>query len=165
MFCLQNTQDTSWGWLWVLKISSKVWVLKQTQSAMLCRVSHMTILTMVIWVMNVWNQPCESFITCLSPFCDWSCQFVHGPQDVRSSNSCQIQAFQDNLWANFWKFSNWFQLLLFELMVVQTRMRNFVKFLHFLVCQFTVSLKTFLSMSFHVVWPRCDLCVRFLPSL
>ena len=58
IFCFQNTQDISWGWLWVLKISNKVWVLKQTHSAILCRVSHMTMLTIVSCVMNVWNQPC-----------------------------------------------------------------------------------------------------------
>ena len=101
---------------------------------------HMTVLTIVISVMNILNQPCKSFITCLTSCCDWSCQFVHGPQDIRSSNSWQVQAFQDNLWANFWQLSNWFQFLLFELMVVQTRMRNFVKLLHILVCPFTVSL-------------------------
>ena len=44
-------------------------------------------------------------------------KFVHGPQDVRSSDSCQVQAFQDNLWANFWQFSDWFKFFLLELMV------------------------------------------------
>ena len=51
----------------------------------------------------------------------------------------------------------------FELMVVQTRMRNFVKLLHFLVCQFTVSLNALLSMSFHIVRPRYCLYLRFFP--
>ena len=46
----KNTQDTSWGWLWILKISRKIGVLQQTQSAMVCRFSHMTILTKVICV-------------------------------------------------------------------------------------------------------------------
>ena len=44
------------------------WVLEQTQSAVLCRVSHMTMLTIVICVMNVWNQSCQSFVASLSPF-------------------------------------------------------------------------------------------------
>ena len=36
-------------------------------------------------------------------------------------------------------------------MVFQTRTSNFIELLHFLVCQFTLSFNTFLSMSFHVV--------------
>ena len=114
--------------------------------------------------MNIWDERCKSFITCLSPFCDWSCQFLHGQQDVKPNNSCQVQAFQDCLWANFQQFSNWFQFLLFEMMLVQTRMRYIVKLLYFLVCHFTISFNTFLSMSFHVVGPRHCMCLRFLPS-
>ena len=113
--------------------------------------------------MNIWDERCKSFITCLSPFCDWSCQFLHGQQDVKPNNSCQVQAFQDCLWANFQQFSNWFQFLLFEMMLVQTRMRYIVKLLYFLVCHFTISFNTFLSMSFHVVGPRHCMCLRFLP--
>ena len=37
-------------------------------------------------------------------------------QDVKSSDSCQLQAFQDNLWGNFWQFSDWFKFFLLELM-------------------------------------------------
>ena len=114
------------------KAASKVWVLKQTQSTMLCHVSHMTILTIVICVMNIGNHSCSSFVTCLSPFCDWSRKLVDWPQDVRSSNSCQNQALQDNLRASFWQFSNCFKFLLFELMIVQTRMRTFKELLHLL---------------------------------
>ena len=83
---------------------------------------------------------------------------------IRSSNSCQVQAFQDNLWANFWQFSNWFEFLLLELMVIQTGTWNFVKLLHFLVCQFTVSPNTCLSMSFHVAGPRYSFRVRLFPT-
>ena len=42
MFCFQKYTRHLLRLTWVLKISSKVWVLKQTQSAMLCSVSHMT---------------------------------------------------------------------------------------------------------------------------
>ena len=81
------------------KISSKVWVLEQTQSTMLSNVAHMTILTIVICAMNVWNQRCLSSVTCLSPFCDWPCKLVDRPQNVRSCDSCKVQAFQEILWA------------------------------------------------------------------
>ena len=36
-------------------------------------------------------------------------------------------------------------------MVIQARARDFVQSLHFLVCQFTISLNALLSMSFHVI--------------
>ena len=62
---------------------------------MLCRVSHMTILSVVTCVVNVWNQSCQASVASLSPFCDNSCKLVDRPQDVRSSNSCQAQASQD----------------------------------------------------------------------
>ena len=39
-------------------------------------------------------------------FCDGSCELIHWPQNVRSPNSCQVQACQDNLRANFWQLSN-----------------------------------------------------------
>ena len=112
----KNTQGTSWGRFWVLKVASKIWVLEQIQSAALCRVSHMTILSEFVRMMRARNQPCQASVTCLSSFWDWSCKLFYGPQDVRSSNSCHVQACQDNLWANFWQFSKWFQFLLFELM-------------------------------------------------
>ena len=76
-----------------------------------------------------------------------------------SSNSCQVQAFQDDLWANFWPFSNWFEFLLLELMFIQARAWNFVQLLHFLVCWFTVSLNALVSMSLHVGRPRYCLCL------
>ena len=126
----------------------------QTQSTMLSRVTHMTKLSEFICVMNVRNQCCKSSVACLSPFCDCSRKLVDRPQNVKSTTSCQVQAFQDNLWANFWQFSNWFEFLLFELMIIQTWTWNFVHLLHFLVCQFTVSLNVLLSMSLHVVGPR-----------
>ena len=86
---------------------------------------------LVVCVAISWNQSCQSSVTCLAPFCDWSCKLVHGPQDVRSSNSCQRQAFQDKLWANFWQFSNCFELFFLELMIIQAMIWNFVKLLHF----------------------------------
>ena len=74
-----------------------------------------------------------------------------------------VPSFQDNLWANLWHFfSNWFEFLLY--LIIQTRAWDFVKLLHFLVFQFTVSLNAFLSMSFHVVRPRYGFCLRFFPS-
>ena len=42
------------------------------------------------------NQSCQASVTCLNPFCDWSRKLVDWPQDIRSSNSCQVPAFQDN---------------------------------------------------------------------
>ena len=93
----------------------------------------MTMLSVITRVMNVGDQKNEAFATCSAPFCDSSCKFVHGPKNVKSTNSGQVQAFQDNLWAYFREFSNWFQFLLLEVMVVQTRSWDFVLAISFIV--------------------------------
>ena len=113
------------------------------QSTMLSRIAHMTILSEIFCVMNVWNQSCKPSVTCVSPFCDSSRKLVDRPQNARSSNSCEVQAFQDIWWANFWQFSNWFEFLLLELMIIQARTWTFVQLLHFLVCKLTVSFNAF----------------------
>ena len=41
------------------------------------------------------------------------------PKTGMSSNSYQIQALQDYMWAYFWQFSNWFQFILLEMMVIE----------------------------------------------
>ena len=64
--------------------------------------------------------------------CDWSCTLVHWPKQVTTSNSCQL-SMSINLRANFWLLSNWFNFLLFELLIIQMKMRNFVKLLHCLL--------------------------------
>ena len=48
---------------------------------MLSRVTHMTILSVFTCVVNVRNQYCQLSVTCLSPFCDYSCTFVDRPQE------------------------------------------------------------------------------------
>ena len=66
--------------------ASKIWVLKKTQSALLSCITHMTENVSIrtcengkINLVNRRNEPCQSQV----------------------SNSCQKQAFQDYLWANF----------------------------------------------------------------
>ena len=51
-------------------------------------------------------------------------------------------------------FSHWIMFFLFELMIIQVRTWNFEKLLHFFVCQFVISLKTFSSKSLHVAGSR-----------
>ena len=108
---------------------------------MLCCVSHMTKLSEIerdefkkSALLIICHMP-DSILSLISQAC-WltiECQIVQ-------SNPCQVQAFQDNLWANFWQFSNRFEFLLLELVIIQARTWNIVQLLHFLVFQFTVSL-------------------------
>ena len=88
-------------WFRVLKVTTKIWVLKWTQSTMLCCIFNMTNLTVVSCVMNAWNWSCQLCVTRLCPFSDWSSKVVCWPLNVWSTNSCKIQAFQHNLWADF----------------------------------------------------------------
>ena len=85
---------------WIFESSrspSKVWVLAQSQSTMLRRITHMTMLSVVTCVMNVSNQTSQAFVRCSCPYSDWLSKFVDRPQNVRPTNSCQVQAFQDYL--------------------------------------------------------------------
>ena len=72
------------------------------KSTMLSRVSHMTILSEVTCVMNIWNQSFQTSVASLSPFCDCTSKIVDRPQNVWSSDSCQVLACQCSLWANLW---------------------------------------------------------------
>ena len=54
----------------------------------------------------------------------------------------------------------WFDrvtLVLLELVIIQTRTRNFVQLIHFLICQITVPLDAFLSMSLRS-WDEATVC-------
>ena len=102
MFQLQNTQDTSWGWFWILKIASKVWVLKQT-SLQCCAVlpTWQCCRNSFVWWMyeiylaNRLSHAWLHFVTALA-------SLLTDHRNVKSSNSCQVQVFQDNFWAHFW---------------------------------------------------------------
>ena len=76
---IQNAQCSSRSGFWISKISCKVRVLKQSQSALLSSVSHMTILFVVTCVMNIWNQSIQAFVTSFGPFCDGSCELIYWP--------------------------------------------------------------------------------------
>ena len=150
----KNAQCSSRSGFWVLKVSCKIGVLKQSQSALLCSISHMTILFVFTCMMNIWNQSIQAFVTGLGPFCDWSCKFVHWPENIRSSNTCQVQAFQDNLRAYLWQFSNRCHFFFLEVVVIVAWCRYFVELLCRLVCQLTIPFHTFLCMTFHITRPR-----------
>ena len=106
---------------------------------------------------------CQAFVTRSCQFCVCcSGKFVYGPQNVKSTNLCQMQAIQDHLRAYLWqKVSNWFLVLLLELMTIQARTWNCVQLFSLVGRQFRVSLNAFLSMSFHVVGPRYSLALGF----
>ena len=131
---------------------------------MLSSVAHMTILSEFICVMNVWNLSCQSSVACLSPFlwlllqvC-WQTTECLVFQIVTSTNSFKAVCEQtcDNSPTDP-------SSSCLKLMIIQARTWNFVYLLHFLVCQFTVSLNAKSSMSFHVVGPCHKLCVRLFP--
>ena len=76
------------------------------------------------------------------------CKFVHWTQHVWSTNSCKMLTLKkNNLWANFWQFSNWFQIFLLELVIIQARTGNFVKLLCLLFRQF--------ALPFHTLFWAC----------
>ena len=125
---------------------------------------HMTVLLVVLCMMNVRNKSCQSSVTCLSPLCNCTGQFMDRPLSIRTSNSCKVEAFQHNVQAYFGQFTLWLKFLFFELVIIQARTWNFVQLHNCIVCQFTISVHKFLSMSFHVIRLCNCFCVRFFPS-
>ena len=93
----KNAKDSLRSWFWILKVTSKIWVLEQTQSTLLSRRTNMKILSVVICVMNVKDQACQWSVTCSCPRSDWSSMFVCFPWSVWSTISYQVQTFQDKL--------------------------------------------------------------------
>ena len=91
------------------------------------------------------NQTSQAFLF------DCSCKFVCWPQNVWSTNACQIQAFQDNLRPHFdispadpncsslnWRSSRHGVATLYSFWVVLYR-------------QLAISLHTLLCMTFHII--------------
>ena len=70
----KNAQRPARSRFWVLKISCKIGVLKQSESAMFGRLTHMTILSVFTCMMNIWNQSIQTFVTGLGPFLWWIVQ-------------------------------------------------------------------------------------------
>ena len=101
--------------------------------------------------MNVWNQSRQAFVTSLGPFSHGSCKFTHRMWNIRFSNTCLVSAFQNNLRACIWQFSNRFCFFFFEVVVIDAWSRHFVELLGRLVCQLTISFHTLLCMTSHVM--------------
>ena len=118
----------------------KVWVLEQSHSTMLSRVSHMAILSVITRVMSVRNQTNQASVTSSGPLCDYSCKFVHEPKKVKSTNEGQRSAFQDILKKQAFDNSPTVSSSVFfqKLMVSKTWNRDFVPLLNLFVCQFAI---------------------------
>ena len=99
------------------------------------------------------NQSIHAFVTCFGPFCDGSCKFIHWPYNIKSSNPCQVSAFENNWRTCLWQFSNRFCFFFFEVVVIDAWSRYFVELLNLLVSQLAISFHTFLGMAFHVIRP------------
>ena len=75
----KDAQGSSRSGFRILKISREVRVLKQSQSALFCSVSHMTILFVFTSVLDVRYQSVQAFVTSFGPFCYGSCKLIHWP--------------------------------------------------------------------------------------
>ena len=149
----KNAQCSTRSRFWVLKISRKIGVLKQSQPALFRSVTHLTILFEFTCVMDVRYQSIQAFVTNFYPFCNRPRKFVHWPWNIGSSNTCQEKAFQNSLRACIWQFSNRF-CFFFEVVVIDAWSGYFVELLSRHVCQLTISFHTFLGMTFHILGPR-----------
>ena len=76
-------------------------ILKQSQSALFCIDSHVTILPVTTHAIDVRNQTSQVSVTVSCPLRDCSGQVVHRPHNVKSADAHQLKAFQSDLRANF----------------------------------------------------------------
>ena len=107
----------------------------------------------------------QTSVTSSCPFGDWSSKFAHWPENVRSTNSCQIQTLHDNLRAYFWQFSNRFPIL--PSWNDDHPCKDLRRCTIALSCCSPIRniSRRISRMSFHVVRPCNRRCVRFSPTL
>ena len=150
----EDTWDSSWGWFWILMVTSEIGVLEKAESAVLSCITQMTKLSVVIRVMNVGYQPTWTSVTSSRPFSVCVSKLVYGP------------TFQDCLVTYIGHFSNNFWLLLLEVVIIQARRWNCVQlFCLFCFPMHNTSLRPFFacpSMSHTRIFFLRK--VRFLPS-
>ena len=75
----KNAQCSSRSGFRILKISCRIGVLKQSQSAVFSWVTNKTILFLFTCMLNVRNQSIQAFVTSFGPFCYGSCEFFYWP--------------------------------------------------------------------------------------
>ena len=155
----KDAQSSPGGRFWVFHVSCGVWIWKSSQSALLCSVSHVTILFVTTRAMDIWDQASQASVISSGPFRDSSCKFVHRPKNVWPTDASQVQTFQDDLWANFRHFSNSSQFFFLELVLVNTRSGDFCTTVA-LFCLPTRNTSPRLRMSFHVIRPSSGFHVR-----
>ena len=78
-----NVQCSTWSGFRVLKISCKIGVLTQSQPALFCSITHVTILFVFTCMMNIRYQAIQALVTGSGPFRNRSCKFVHWPQNIK----------------------------------------------------------------------------------
>ena len=67
---------------------------------MFSTLSHVKVLPVATRVMNARNHTGQASVTSSGPFRDCSCQFVHRPQNSRSVDTRQVNAFKEDCGAN-----------------------------------------------------------------
>ena len=148
----------------VVKVSSKIWVLEQTQPTMLSPVSHMTIMSVIISVMKSGKSNDRKRLSqALVHFCDCSSKCVYGPKNVRCYHFApNTSIMKTNLRTHIGQFSNRFQFLLLEVVVFQVKELELCTMVFFFVCPFATH---FLGISFHVVRTMRPLLGEVSPAL
>ena len=130
-------------------VTSKIVILEWTLSAVLNCITHITILSTIVWWILAIKQA-ETSVTssCFFGYC--ASKLVCGPKNVKSTTSSQVPTCQDNVWANYWQVSNWFEVFLHTLMIIQARSWTCLQ----VICLWIANSQRFLRTSAHV---------RFLP--
>ena len=152
----KNAQCSTWCRCWVFKISYKIGVLKQSQSALFCGVSLMTILFVFTCVMNVRYQSTPAFVTDFGPILLSIAQVYSDHRISGLPIRAKYKHFSTIFERTFWQFSHGFQFFFFEVMIINAWSWYFVELLSRFVRQLTISFHTFLRMTFHVTRPRRD---------
>ena len=144
----KNEQCLTRGRFWILKISRKVRVLKQTQSALFGSITNITILFAFTWYQSI-----QAFVTSLGPFCYGTCELIYWPQKISGRPILAKYKHFRTVWEDTSDSSPTDFRLFFRVVVIDAWSRYFVELLSRLVCQLTISFHTLLCMTSHVITP------------
>ena len=150
-------QNSIWGRFWIFKITSKAWVLEQSQSAVLRRkYPHGNI---------VCNHSCDECAISSEPsVCHRLLSILWLLVPVLFTYQrmvCLPVRTKYNHVKTIWKHSHSFQFFLCELMVVETWCRDLVQLLWLCISQFTIPFNALFSITFHVIITSDSFRLRF----
>ena len=146
----ENAQCSTLSRFWILKISCKIGVLRQTQTALFPHDNTVCTHKYDEYLKSNENRLSQALVHLVV---DRASLFTDHRMSGRPTRA-KYAAFRNNLRAYFWQFSYIIQFFFFEMMVINAWRRYCVELLSRFVRQLTISFHTFPGMTFQVIGTR-----------